>query len=170
MTFIQPLHSNLIVEPFELGEISRGGLLIPQVAKASTPYRYAKVLAIGPGRHAADGRLIAVTPQPGDVVAYARNQGVEMPLESDGIEKTVLLINEQYLLGIVRDMPEQTTITGLDGQLMKMRPGSHARSDGTYAQLDAIARAGVDGILDTAGDFLQKTAAADEADHRAEGE
>lgn len=166
---IVPLANNLVIEPFQLGEISKGGLLIPQVAKASTPYRYAKVLEIGPGRYAADGRLIPVLPQPGDVVAYSKNQGVEFPLDDEnGNEKTVLLINETFLLGIVRDMPEQSSLTGLDGRLLTMVPGSRARSDGAYQQLDAMARARVDGHIDTQGGTLDAMEAMDRADAEAD--
>lgn len=157
MTFIQPLANNLVVEPFALGEISKGGILIPQVAKASTPYRYAKVVSIGPGRRAADGSLVLVGPQPGDVVAYAKNQGVSFPLEDEGgAEREVLLINESYVLGIMRDLPEQSAITGLDGRLLMMNPGSRGIGDGAYKQMDAVARAKVEGIIDTAGDTLQR--------------
>lgn len=155
MTQLVPLHNNLVVEAFALGEISKGGLLIPQVAKASTPYRYARVISIGPGRYAADGRLIPVTPQPGDVVAYAKNQGVPFPLDDEnGDEKEMLMINESFLLGIMRDLPEQSLLTGLDGRLLKMQPGSRAPSDGADQQHDAIGRARREGIIDTAGNTL----------------
>lgn len=160
-----PLHNNLILEPFELGEISKGGLLIPQVAKASTPYRYAKVIDIGPGRRALDGSLVPVTPQPGDVVAYSKNRGVEFPLDdADGNEKVVLMINEQDILGIVRDLPEQSKLTGLDGRLLTMRPGSRAMSDGAVAQLDQIARAQREGFIDSQGGTLAEMAALDKAE------
>lgn len=155
MTRLIPLHNNLVVEEFALGEISKGGLLIPQVAKASTPYRFARVIEIGPGRYAVDGRLIPVTPQVGDVVAFAKNQGVEFPLDdADGNEKVMRLLNEQYVLGIMRDMPEQSLLTGLDGRLLTMQPGSRAPSDGAVIQQDSIARARKEGIIDTAGNTL----------------
>ena len=108
MTRIVPFHNNLIVAPFELGEISKGGLLIPQIAKASTPYRYGKVLEVGPGRYAGDGRLVPCSARVGDVVAYAKNQGVPFPLDDEqGVEHEYLLINEQFVMGVVDGMPEQ---------------------------------------------------------------
>lgn len=169
MTRIVPLHSNLVVEPFQLGEISKGGLLIPQVAKASTPYRYAKVLEVGPGRYAADGRLIPVSCAIGDVVAYSKNAGVEFPLDDEaGEERVVLLINEQYLLGVIKDMPEQSRLTGLDGRLLTMTPGSRAISDGTAKHMDDIARAKRDGFIDSRGDMLEVMEAMDTAE--AEGD
>jgi chaperonin GroES len=169
MTRIVPLHNNLIVEPFQLGEISKGGLLIPQVAKASTPYRYAKVLEVGPGRVNAEGKVIPINISVGDVVAYAKNSGVEMPLDdADGNELVVLLINEQYVLGIIKDMPEQSAITGIDGRLLTMAPGSRARSDGAYQALDNIARARKDGFIDTQGGTLDAMEAMDTAEAEAD--
>lgn len=165
MSHIEPLANNLVVEPFALGEISKGGLLIPQVAKSSTPYRFAKVIAIGPGRRAVDGTLVAVGPQVGDIIAYAKNQGVTFPLDDGtGIEREVLLINESFLLGIMRDLPERSTITGIDGRLLMMSPGSRGLGDGAYKQMDAVARARVEGIIDTGGDTLERMEALDTAE------
>ena len=169
MTRIVPLHNNLVVEEFALGEVSKGGLLIPQVAKASTPYRYAKVLEVGPGRYAADGRLIPVALKVGDIVAFAKNQGVEFPLDDEnGNEKVLRLLNEQYVLGVMLNLPEQSLLTGLDGKLLRMQPGSHAISDGAVAQKDAVERARKQGIIDTAGDTLERMDALDAAEREAD--
>jgi len=165
MTRIVPLHNNLVVEEFQLGEISKGGLLIPQVAKTATPYRYAKVIEVGPGRYAADGHLVPCSCKVGEVVAFAKNQGVEFPLEDvDGKEKTFRLLNEQFVLGIMKDLPEQSLITGLDGRLLQMQPGSRAPSDGALAQLDAVARAQREGFIDTQGDTIDRMQEMDEAE------
>jgi co-chaperonin GroES (HSP10) len=170
-TTISPYHNNLIVEPFALGEISRGGLLIPQVAKASTPYRYGKVLAVGPGRYAGDGRLIPCSSQVGSIIAYAKNQGVPFPLDDEnGVERELLLLNEQFVMGSVEGLPEQSTLTGLDGRLLTMAPGSHARSDLTYQNLETITRARADGIIDSVGGTLDRMEALDAADADAEGD
>jgi co-chaperonin GroES (HSP10) len=169
---IVPLHSNLVVDPFPLGKESRGGILIPQVAAASTPYRYATVLEVGPGRYAADGTLVPCTCKQGDIVAYSKNQGVEFPLDGEvdeeGNEKVVLLIAENYCIGVVKDFKQPTRITGLDGRLLTMMPQSNARQDSSYRQLDDVARARVDGIIDTQGGTLDLMAAQDQIDHESE--
>lgn len=165
MPTISPYHNNLVVSEFQLGEVSRGGLLIPQIAKASTPYRYAKVVAVGPGRYTADGTLVPCSSKVGDIIAFAKNQGVEFPLDDeDGNEQVYRLINEQFVLGGVNGLPEQSRLTGLDGRLLTMQPGSRARADGADIQLDAIARARREGILDTQGDTLDRMAAMDAAE------
>lgn len=169
MTRIEPLHSNLVVEPIALGEVSKGGILLPHIAKSSVPYRYATVLEVGPGRHAADGTLIPCSCKKGDTVAYAKNQGVEFPLEDDdGNEKTLLLINEQFILGIAKDMPVQSQLVGIDGRLALMRPGSRAISDGALANLEDVARAKATGFLDSSGTMLEDMEAADRAEAEAD--
>jgi len=169
VTRIIPLHNNLIVEEFQLGEVSKGGLLIPQVAKASTPYRFAKVIEVGPGRRAVDGTLIPVSAQVGDVIAFAKNQGVEFPLDdANGDEKVMRMVNEQHVLGIVKDMPEQSRLTGLDGRLLSMAPGSRARSDGADVQLDAIERARKQGYIDTQANTLDLMQSMDQAEAEAD--
>ena len=168
---IEPYHNLLVVEPFQLGEVSRGGLLIPQVAKASTPYRFAKVIATGPGRFTADGKLVPCSSRVGDIVAYSKNNGTEFPLDDEnGVEHVYLLIAEQFCLGKVTGMPEQSKLTGLDGRLLTMMPGSRAMSDGAVAQLDAMARARREGIIDSKGGTLDAYETADEVEARAVAE
>ena len=162
---LKPKHNNLVVRPFQLGEVSRSGLLIPEVAKASTPYRYATVTAIGPGRYNGTGQLIPVDNKLGDVVAYAKNQGVEFPFDDDdGNEEVLLLINESFLLGTVEDMPVQSSITGIDGRLLRMQPVSRAPSDGTVEHWDRIERATKQGFIDSSGNTLEAMAEADRAE------
>lgn len=155
MTRIAPLHNNLVVEEHALGGVSKGGLLLPDVAKASTPYRYATVVEVGPGRVAGDGRVIPCSAKVGDVVAFAKNAGVEFPLDDDrGNERVLRLLNEQYVLGIMHDMPVVSSFTGLDGQLLRMQPGSRAPSDTAVENWDRVERATKQGIIDTAGNTL----------------
>lgn len=162
-----PYHNNIVVEEFQLGEVSRGGLLIPQIAKASTPYRFAKVIAVGPGRYAADGRLIPCSSKPGDVVAFAKNAGNEFPIDDDdGNEQVLRIVNEQFLMGAVEGLPAQSLLTGLDGQLLRMQPGSRAPSDNAVENWDRVERATKQGIIDTAGntlDLMREMDADDEA-------
>lgn len=165
MPRIEPLHSNIVVEEHALGEVSKGGLLLPQIAKASTPYRYATVVAVGPGRYAADGRLVPCSCKVGDTIAFAKGQGVEFPLDdADGNEKVYRLLNEQFVLGVMHDMPVVSRLSGLDGRLLTMNPASRAPSDGAVEQLDRVARARVDGIIDSAGGTLDAMVDADRAD------
>lgn len=164
-----PQGNNLVVRPIDSSNITRGGLAVPDIVRSNKPYRFADVIEVGPGRVTADGKLIPCNCKVGDVVAYAAKQGVPFPLEDDdGNETEMLLLNEQFVMGVVVDLPRPTMIAGLDGRLLQLTPQSMGRSDGSYAQLDAVARARVDGIIDTQGDTLAQFDALDEADRRAE--
>lgn len=162
---IQPLHANLLVDPFAPGEITKGGLLIPQIGTDKKPYRFAKVLAVGAGRVTSEGHLVPCSSRVGDVVAYARNQGVELPIDGDdGAEKVVLLIAEQFVLGIVVDMPVQSMLTGLDGRLLQMSPHSRATTDVQDEHIDLLALARKQGIIEKGPDGLDEYERADKAD------
>lgn len=165
MPTLEPFANNLVVEEFQLGEVSKGGLLIPQVAKASTPYRFAKVIAVGPGRYAADGRLVPCSSKIDDVVAFAKGAGYEFPLDDEqGAERVLRMLNEQFVMGRVHGLAAQSLLTGLDGRLLKMQPGSRAPADSSVENWDRIERATKQGIIDTAGDTLERIATMDAAE------
>ncbi len=169
MPRISPLHNNLVIEEHQLGEVTKSGLLLPQIAKASTPYRYGTVLEVGPGRYAADGTLIPCSCKPGDTIAFAKNQGVEFPLEDEhGNERVLRLLNEQFVLGVMHDMPVVSRLSGLDGRLLTMQPGSRARADGAYEALENLAKAKREGFLDSSGTMLDDMDATDTAESEAE--
>src|SRR3954470_7641657 len=163
MTRISPLHNNIVVEDHALGGTTKTGLLVPDIARASTPYRYATVIEIGPGRIAGDGRLIPCSAKIGDVIAFAKNAGVEFPLDDEqGNERVLRLLNEQFVLGIMHDLPIASSLTGLDGQLLRMNPSSRAPSDNAVENLDRIEKATKQGFIDTAGNTLATMNALDE--------
>lgn len=126
---IQPLHSNLIIRPRANSDVSRGGIAIPGIAKASYPFRFGEVLEVGTGRVNAEGKVIPLNVKAGDIVCYAKGAGTEIPLETDTSSEIVVLLGEQYVLGIVHDLPQQTLIQGLDGRLLAMAPTSRAMPD-----------------------------------------
>lgn len=162
---LTPLHNNLVIEEHNLPRYTKSGFLIPDRANDSKPYRYGKVLAVGPGRRALDGALVPVQAAVGDVVAYSKNRGVEFPLDDEnGDEKVYKMVNEQDILGIVTELPQVSSITGLDGKLMMMNPASRAPSDGAVEQLDRVARARHEGIIDSAGGTLAAMEMMDVAD------
>ena len=87
------------------------------------------MIAVGPGT-ATQPRWNARSPcsaKPGDIVAFARNQGYEFPLDDEnGDEQVYRMLNEQFVMG--RDpaglLEQSPLLTGLDGKLLQMRPGS----------------------------------------------
>src|SRR5262245_13389821 len=126
---IVPLHAQLLIRPVLQGDITRTGLLIPSIARGNAPYRFGDVVEAGPGRVNAQGTLVPLTCKPGDVVAYAKGAGLDIPIEIDDGEEMLVLLDERYVLGIVHDYRRPTSIMGADGRLLDMAPASRARPD-----------------------------------------
>ncbi len=138
---LEPLHENLIIRPRVNSDVSKGGLLIPDVAKQSEPYRFGECIAVGTGRVNAEGKNVPLVVKAGDVVAYAKGAGTEFPLDNE----VVLLLPERYVLAIAHDLPQETRISGTDGRLLSMMPSSRAMPDSAAKnreELELAARAG----------------------------
>lgn len=145
---LDPLGTNLLIAPISRGSTSRGGLLIPDVAKSQLPYSFGDVVAAGPGAMNSMGVVKPCTCKPGDVVAYAKSAGVDMPLEDGNSERVYRLVGEQYILGIVHGLARETSIAGVDGRLLAMMPQSIAKQDTAYENEDKYAQAKAAGWTD----------------------
>lgn len=145
---LQPLGANVLIRPIQQGSYSKGGLLIPQTAKSSLPYAYGDVVATGEGATNAQGITKPCIVKVGDVVAYAKNAGLELPIEEESGESVMRLMTENYILGVVTGLPRESSITGIDGRLMMMTPGSRARPDVAYENIDKTEIARREGWLD----------------------
>jgi co-chaperonin GroES (HSP10) len=155
---IQPLHDQLVVAPIADGKYTKGGLLVPDVARDSAPYRFADVLEVGTGRTNNAGVNIPCVCKAGDVIAFAKGAGIEFPLrDAEGEEKVVLLLSEKYVLGIVHDLPRPSLIYDRDGELMRMSPQSSALPDSVYKNRDELDRATVDWGVDTSDHVDEET-------------
>ena len=94
-TTLQPLHDRIVVQRIEEGEVRRGGLIIPDSAKEKP--QEGKVLAVGTGTVAEDGKKIPLDVKAGDRVLFGKYSGNEVTL--DGEE--YLLMKEDDVLGIL---------------------------------------------------------------------
>lgn len=139
---LEPLANRVVFEEIEESKTTRGGLLIPDAARKNKHISYGKVLAVGPGRLTAEGKLIPCAVKEGDVVMFPRQAPAVLPLvDAHGNEKDVLMCSENDIIGVVHDLPEVTHIAGLDGALLKMQPQSLARPDVVYENIEGIDRA-----------------------------
>lgn len=94
-TTLHPLHDRILVERIEEGEVRRGGLIIPDSAKEKP--QEGKVLAVGKGTVAEDGRKTPLDVKAGDRVLFGKYAGSEVTL--DGRE--YLIMKEDDVLGIL---------------------------------------------------------------------
>jgi len=82
----RPLHDRVVVRRVEEGTRTAGGIIIPDTAKEKP--QEGKVLAVGPGRLADDGKRVAMEVKVGDEVLYVKYGGTEVKI--DGEELMIL--------------------------------------------------------------------------------
>jgi chaperonin GroES len=83
---LEPLDDRIVVEPMEAESKTKGGIVLPDTAKEKP--QKGKVIAVGPGRVADDGKRIPPTVKKGDKVIYAKYGGSE--IDVDGKEYMIL--------------------------------------------------------------------------------
>lgn len=93
---LKPLSDRVLVKRLESEEKTAGGLFIPDTAKEK-PSR-GEVIAVGPGKAADDGKIIAMTVKTGDVVLFNKYAGTEIKL--DGVDH--LVMREDDILAIIQ--------------------------------------------------------------------
>ena len=92
---LKPLNDRVLVKRLEGEEKTAGGLFIPDNAKEK-PSK-GEVVAVGPGKAADDGKIIAMTVKAGDQVLFNKYAGTEIKL--DGVEH--LVMREDDILAII---------------------------------------------------------------------
>ncbi len=93
---IKPLHDRVLLERIENDEQkSSGGIIIPDTAKEK-PIE-GKVVAVGEGTRADDGKLTALTVKAGDKVLFGKYSGTD--IKFGGHE--YLIVRESEILAII---------------------------------------------------------------------
>ncbi len=78
---LQPLGDRVVVKPIEKEEVTKSGIFLPDTAKEKP--QEGKVLAVGPGRLADDGKRIAMDVKVGDEVLYVKYGGTEVKVDNE---------------------------------------------------------------------------------------
>ena len=93
---IRPLYDRIVVKRIEdSAEKTASGLFIPDSAKEKP--QEGEVMAVGQGKRADDGKLIALDVKAGDRILYGKYSGAEIKL--DGNE--YLIMREDEVLGVL---------------------------------------------------------------------
>jgi chaperonin GroES len=92
---IRPLQDRIIVKRLEEEQKTKGGIIIPDTAKEK-PIE-GKVIAVGKGKVADDGKLIKMEVKVDDKVLFSKYGGTEVKI--DGQE--YLIMREDDILGII---------------------------------------------------------------------
>ncbi len=84
-----------MVKPLEAKEQTKGGIVIPETAKEKP--QEGEIAAVGEGKKADDGKVVALSLKVGDKVLYGKYSGTEITVDGD----EYLIIREDDVLGIV---------------------------------------------------------------------
>jgi chaperonin GroES len=93
---LSPLADRVMVKPLEAEEKTKGGIILPDIAKEK-PIE-GTVVAVGPGKVTDDGKTIALVVKTGDKVLYGKYSGTEVTV--DGVD--YLIMRESDIFAIVK--------------------------------------------------------------------
>jgi len=91
----RPLHDRVLVERIEAEEKTAGGIIIPDTAKEKP--QEGKVVAVGTGTKAEDGKVTPLDVKEGDRILFGKWSGTEVKVDG----KDLLIMKESDILGIV---------------------------------------------------------------------
>lgn len=94
---IQPLGDRVVVKPLEAENKTKGGIVLPDIAKEKP--QEAKVIAVGKGKYSDAGVLQPLEVKVGDKVLYGKYSGTEITTK-EGEE--LLIMREEDLLAIIK--------------------------------------------------------------------
>jgi chaperonin GroES len=92
---IRPLGDKILVKPQEPKEVKKGGIIIPDTAKEKP--QEGEVIAVGKGKTADDGKIIALDVKKGDKVLFGKYSGTEIKIE----DEQYLIMTQDDILGII---------------------------------------------------------------------
>ena len=92
---VRPLHDRVIVKRVEEEEKTKGGIIIPDTAKEK-PVE-GKVVAVGDGKVADDGKKIPLEVKAGDAILFGKYAGTEIQIEGE----EHLIMREDDIIAIV---------------------------------------------------------------------
>ena len=93
-TKIKPLHDRLVVKRIKEEERSKGGIIIPDIAKEKP--QQGKVVAVGTGKRD-NGKVVPLDVKSGDTILFGKYSGTDINI--DGEEH--LILREEDVLGVV---------------------------------------------------------------------
>jgi chaperonin GroES len=92
---LKPLQDRILVQRIEEEKTTKGGIIIPDTAKEKPAE--GKVVAVGNGKLAEDGKRIALEIKKGDRILFGKYAGTEVKIEGE----EYLILREDDVLGII---------------------------------------------------------------------
>jgi len=92
---IKPLGERVLVEPVKEGEVTKGGIIIPDSAREKP--QEGTVIAVGTGKIDENGKKVPFNVKPGDVVLMPKYGGTEVKLDG----KEYQIMREDDILAVI---------------------------------------------------------------------
>ncbi len=92
---LRPLGDRILVKRIKEEEKTKGGIIIPDTAKEKP--QEGKVVSVGKGKVADDGKLITPEVKAGDKILFGKYSGSEIKLEGEDL----IVLREDDILGII---------------------------------------------------------------------
>ena len=92
---LRPLQDRILVQRVEEETTTKGGIIIPDTAKEKPAE--GKVVAVGNGKTADDGKRIPLEIKTGDRILFGKYSGTEVKVEG----QEYLIMREDDVLGII---------------------------------------------------------------------
>ena len=96
MSKVQPLGDRVLIKVLEAQERTKGGIVLPDTAKEKP--QEGKVVAVGKGRTAEDGKVAPLEVKIGDKILFGKYTGTEIVVN----EEEYLILKEEDILAIVK--------------------------------------------------------------------
>jgi len=94
-TTLHPLHDRILIKRIEDEPARRGAIIIPDSAKEKP--QEGKVIAVGNGKVADDGKKIPLDVKAGDKILFGKYSGSEVKVE----DEEYLILREEDVLAII---------------------------------------------------------------------
>jgi chaperonin GroES len=102
---IRPLYDRIVVKRIEdSAEKTASGLFIPDSAKEKP--QEGEVIAVGQGKRADDGKLIALDVKAGDRILFGKYSGTEIKIDGEDF----LIMKEEEVLGVISGAAKKETV------------------------------------------------------------
>jgi chaperonin GroES len=92
---IEPLGDKVVVERLQAGDVTAGGIVLPESAKEKP--QEGKVVAIGTGRQTESGEVVPLSVKKGDKIIFSSYAGTEVKVDS----KEYLVMPEEDILAVI---------------------------------------------------------------------
>ena len=92
---VKPLNDRVLLKRIEETQVTKGGIVIPDVAKEK-PIE-GRIIAVGPGKMSEQGQRMTLQVKEGDKVLFGKYSGTEIKIEGE----EYLMMREEDLLAVI---------------------------------------------------------------------